>query len=612
MARIRTSKKVIKPITVTKFLGLNIPRSGDTELQPGESANMTNCYINKDYNLTKTMGYLQMITQVNNSNIQGMWYGNVNGTYYFLFACNGHIYKFDNDYWKDDTIWGNWDNFTTSLGTLTDAKTTFFGFGGNVYILNGYEYKKWTGTGNIADVAGYVPKIRIGCKPVNGAGTEFETLNLLTGSKRLTYKADSTTVYKLPETSVDSVDKVYVNGVLQTVTTHYTVNLSTGTVTFVSAPTPVADEDEVEIYYTKGSGTRDTIVKNRFAFIFSQAVESRIFLYGHTTTTNQRVFSSLADGIPSAEYFGSAAVDLIGSNSYKITGMNQQQEAIITFTNQPATYSATYDVSSVDLDGLSIVSFPTTQINETRGNIAEGQTQVLHNDPYSLDTTLIKWYPTQNKDERNMQEMGIRIQRDLELFDLSKAITVEFQSKFELWIAINKNIWIYNYKLDVFSKLEIEHTPTCFLVIDRELYFGTTTGQIMKFNDKYLTFNGTTIYAHWESNMYNFGADYLTKSLKRAHITLAPQAKTDIDVNFSTDLDKTYTAQSISREITVLEDVNFGDYSFQLGVNPKPYAIRIKADKFTYLKLILENNKPDSTFTILNYSMITEYGGYVR
>ena len=141
-----------------------------------------------------------------------------------------------------------------------------------------------------------------------------------------------------------------------------------------------------------------------------------------------------------------------------------------------------------------------------------GQTQILDNDPFTIDTTLIKWYPTQTKDERNMKEIGARIQKDLNEYNLSKAKTVDFQNRFEMWIAIGKKVWIYNYKLDVFSRLELDHEPTCFLIINGELYFGTTTAKIMKFSKNYLTFNGKSIPSHWEMNMYDFGANHLMKN----------------------------------------------------------------------------------------------------
>jgi hypothetical protein len=147
---------------------------------------MRNCYITKDYDLSKANGYLQLMTQVANKPIQGMWYGDIAGTIYFLFAINGHLYKINDDLWTNFDGTAVYGSYITDLGTLTDAPTQFFSFGSKVYLLNGAEYKSFDGS-TLIDVVGYAPKLRIGCNPVTGSGTEFEGLNLLTGKKHQTY-----------------------------------------------------------------------------------------------------------------------------------------------------------------------------------------------------------------------------------------------------------------------------------------------------------------------------------------------------------------------------------------------------------------------------------------
>lgn len=52
---------------------------------------------------------------------------------------------------------------------------------------------------------------------------------------RSTYTYGGQSVYR-DETKIRGTPLIYVNGVLQTVTTHYTVSLTTGVVTFVTAP----------------------------------------------------------------------------------------------------------------------------------------------------------------------------------------------------------------------------------------------------------------------------------------------------------------------------------------------------------------------------------------
>ena len=612
-----------KLFTIDNFYGLNMAKVGDTQLVNGESGDLENCYVTKDYNISKAPGYLQLMTSVAAKNIQGMWFGSVGGTEYFLFAINGHIYKMNDLLWEDFDGTDVWSTVTTDLGTLTDAPTQFFGFDDKVYMLNGTEYKYWDGS-TFGDVAGYVPKIYIATVPSSGAGVEYESLNLLTGSKRLTYDGDGTATYTLPETAIDSVDYVYVDGVLKTVTTHYTVNLTTGVVTFTAGNYPSTGLDNVEIYYTKGSGTRSTVVKNRFPFLFGTASDTRVFMYGNPTSQNVRINSSLADGVPSAEYFTSTNIDQIGSSAYPITSMERQQSIMLIHkTNE--TYYSYYD--SVDLDGITTVTFPAPIINDSRGNLPMGQGQVLNNDPFTIDNQFIKWSPTETKDERNMSNMGERIQKDLDLVNLEDMLTVDKQNSSEMWMSNGKKVWIYKYDLKyyrklgsgsyktvygTFSRLLLEDEPTCWMYLDGYLYFGTTNGEIMKIDESYLTFNGTAIDSYWEMNMYDFGGAYLYKTLNKSWITLAAQPNVRVSLQYITDKNAYSTPYEVTYNLITFDDVDFADFSFYTNYNPQTFYLRLKAKKFKYLKLRIDNNSATETFSLLSLTLQTEYGSEVK
>jgi hypothetical protein len=231
-------------MNIDKFLGLHNDSLGDTELKIGELSDMKNFFITKNYNVQKRSGYLAQLTTATGHIIRGQWYGKIGATFHHIFASDGHIYK----------NVGN--GTTTDLGMLTDAPTQFFYFGDAVYIQNGTEYKKWTGTGVISDVVGYVPLV-MNSRNMGSAstGTSQEQINNLSSQRRMKFNGVSAqTIAYLIETNITSVDKVFVNGALQTVTTHYTVSLTNGTVTFGTAPS--VGIDNVEIYYTSLAKTQ--------------------------------------------------------------------------------------------------------------------------------------------------------------------------------------------------------------------------------------------------------------------------------------------------------------------------------------------------------------------
>ena len=328
--------------TIDRFLGLNL--MGESNLKLGESGSMKNFYITQNNKLQKIEGYKQIMYTVSaTKSIQGMWYGIINGVNHFLFACNGHIYKISETYWKTPESYDT-EAFTThctDLGTLVDAPTMFFEFNNNVYIINGTEYYKWTGTGNIAPVTGYIPKIAIGTAP-SGGGTTFEEVNQLTGKKRQGFVPDGTSkTFYIREQAVTSIDNVYINNVL---TTAYTKNISNGSITFTTAPAKSQDgSDTVEIQWTKNNVDRTAVTNNKGFCLFGVAGDNRVFLYGNPNAKNRTVYSGLANKISSAEYFPATYFNDIGSSNYSITDITKEYKRLVITTNKPDAYYSYYD-----------------------------------------------------------------------------------------------------------------------------------------------------------------------------------------------------------------------------------------------------------------------------
>lgn len=592
MAQIRKTKQS-PPARIDRFLGINEDESGETQLQLGESPDMLDFRISDEYKLRMREGYEELFASIGAYNIRGMWYGKINGTFHFLFAANGNIYK---------TVAG----VNTSIGTLTDAKTSFFAFGNKVYMLNGTEYKSWDGT-TFATVAGYVPLIATATPPTGG-GTPNEQINLLTGKKHQTFSGDSAaTAYQLAETDVTSVDTVKVGGVTKTLTTDYTVNLTTGVVSFVVEPT--TGVDNVDISWTKGSGSRTEITANFHAMFFGGQNDSRIFVYGDGT--NRYYFTGLANGVPSAEYFPALNYREISSDEFAVTDIVRQYDRQIIYTNGGEAWYSYYDPITLS-NGDVVADFPTFPLNDTVGNIATGQAQLIQNNPLTIQHGVYEWGATNVRDERNVSYISKRVQPSLDAEDLTTAITVDWESKREYWLSIGNKVWVYNYRLDVWYKFLLSDSATCFLVINDELYFGTNNGKIMKFDTTLKSDNGTATSARWEMSFYNFDADYLRKFLTEMWISLKPEAKSSVNITFQTDrvgASDTYTA---TYNLATFADVDFGDWSFLVNYNPQPFHFKIKAKKFVYFKLILTNDKIDEKLTVLSISLPVRMGAKVK
>ena len=598
----------IKPITINKFLGLNLSNTGDTQIKLGESGNMNNFYITNDYKLRKMYGYKCFYDF--ETEIQGMYATILNGYHYLLVATDGKLYYFLSDELEDEE---DWDNIQPHLiGSIGTSECSFFTFDNKVYILCG-EYYSWDGT-TLRFVAGYIPKVFISTPPAGG-GTEYEQINLLTGNKKQTFNGDGTSSqYHLAEQNITGVISVYVNGVnipsrvVPEQQTYYEVDTTTGVVTIV--PTPSQGLDNVEITWLKSNlSNRNFIKKMKFGTIFGGDVDTRVFLYGNPDEPNRIRYSGVTeDGIPSVEYFPTFNQLDVGAKNYSVTDLTRQYDRLLVTTNKPEAYYLTLGTLQIDENRVesSVQTFP---LNETHGNIAMGQGRVLNNDPVTIeDGAIIKWKSTNVRDERNMSDISQKIKLDLIGRNLKNVKTLDYQKENQYWVVDGDRIYIYNYVNDTFSRITTAHVLNNITELDGNVYATTEQGKIVKFGEQFADYDGFVINAKWEMDFYDFETPYLRKTMRKIWVLMQPQAKASAEIGYITNKNESPTKKRIEYSLTFFDDVDFSDFSFQVSNNPQPFRLKLKAKKFTNLKITIDN-KERTDCTILALSLRVETGG---
>lgn len=612
MATIRIPRQ-ITPTKIDRFLGLNENVDGEYGLKLGEAVTQVGWRVTSGGQLKRMEGYKHFITGLT-GNVQGMWQGKLNGIEYFLFVNHGHLYSYDMTATPSTTVLADLitAEVVTDLGTLTDAPTRFIPFGSKVYLLNGHEYKSFNGvvatpsTDSLVTVTGYRPLIAISTPPAGG-GTLYEEINMLTGMKHQTFSGDGAAKdYQLAETDIDSVDYVYVAGVLKTVTTDYTVDLANGKVTFVSAPA-TGVPNNVDIGWTKDNGTRATIEACRFAIDYSGQTDNRLFLWGSTTNKNRMFWTGLANGIPSAEYFEANAYSDVGSGQYAITDIVRQYSNINIFLENEAHY-AYYD--TLTIGEVTTANFPTFPLNDSVGNVAFGQAQLINNDPITLYKGVRQWgLASTTRSEINEVLISQRVQNSLDTVDLTSAVTVDWQEMKELWINIGSTVWIYNYFNNTWYKRN-NVAATCFIVIDGELYYGKS-GSIEKFDTNERNDNGTAIETTWEMGFYDFECEHLKKYMNKFWVALKPSIKSRATVSVITNNDSGSVPQDIYYNMATFILCDFDNFSFITQSNPQPFRIRMKEKGFAYMKVRLTSDSLVDVATILSIVIQFQTGGKV-
>ncbi len=492
MAKLPLSGGNIRTYKIKKWLGVNQNPDGDTELRLGEAASMRNFRVTRESSLQIRPGYHAKCTLSTGNPVRGMWTGYVNGAFYLLAACGGHVWSIDTSAWT-----------AADLGAVTDAQTFFFGFGDKVYILDGTDYYSWDGT-TFGSVAGYAPVIATAAPPAGG-GTLLESVNKLTGQKRQQFSPDgSATVFQLAETEVDSIDRVEVDG--EEVTTGFAAGTSAGTVTFTSAP--ASGTNTVEITWTKGTGDRSTITAQLFAEPFNGYTDNRIFLYGDGT--NKAYYSGLdEDGLATAEYFPDLNVLDVGTENTPVTSLIRHFNKLMAFKSD-STYLIYYDTLTLE-DGTTAAGFYTRPIDKITGNAAPGQVRLANNFPISLHgNSEYRWglvYSSGVQDERAARRISDPVLETLGGMSLSAAVTFDDEWNREFWIVQNGTACVYQYageaQGDTSYKNNLWYIYTgipavCFVSVDGELYFGTGGGSVMHLSRDYHSDAGEEIDAYWE------------------------------------------------------------------------------------------------------------------
>lgn len=585
-----------KPIEVDQFFGIN-EAVGDTEVKVGEALEMVNWRITQNRKLEKRGGHTTYLTETQPTKyVQGMWYGKILTETVLIFACNGNIRK---------RIFST--GTTTTLGTMTDARTRMFYFGSRLYFMNGTEYKYYDGTtfGDVSSIA-YVPTVAIGAPPAGG-GTLFEELNNLTGKKKQEFVGDGASAdYVLAEAAIDSVESVYVDGVLKTVTTHYTVNLTTGTVTFTVGNIPASAAD-VGIAWTKSATAQATLVtKNKAASIYGPGNDTTIFIWGNPDQKHRRTFSGTLD----PTYWPVNNFTLIGSDQYAITDIQPQYDRQIIFKEDQTSYSTPEFISA-----LNKYDYPVYPLNYTIGNVCFDGAQVCGNNPVTLaNHTVWEWVNTQIKDERNATNKARNMVKSFANIDFTTAVTFDNSSKEELWINVGTKVYIWNYGNDtwyIYDNID----AVCFLDINGVVYYGTKIGTVESFKGDYSD-NGVAISADWIPGFVDFGAYEYLKNSRNMWVSLQPSTRTSITIKCPTNRknsdDPSIKSFTVGYVLFDFEDIDFADFSFNTNRNPQTFRIPIKAKKYTTIQFRLSNHEIDEPCVVLSFKVECELGSYAK
>ena len=238
-----------------------------------------------------------------------------------------------------------------------------------------------------ADHLARVTDVYFGSTLVN---TALYTTDVSTGKVTFTTAPPSDTIitfmakfgvvtYQLPVKEVDAVTEVKVNGEVKAESTDYAVDLTKGQVVFVTAP-PVSDpavNNTVEITYSKANeDAMNAIMDCPYAIVYGGSQDVCIVLGGCEKQPNAFFWCGNDSVGMNEAYWPMSFYNLAGDSEDGITGFGKQYGTLVIFKEKSLGKSA-YSVE--DVDDRDSISLTYTAINAKIGCDLPWTIQLIEN-----------------------------------------------------------------------------------------------------------------------------------------------------------------------------------------------------------------------------------------
>lgn len=281
--------------------------------------------------------------------IYGFRFYTINGTDYKIVHSGTKLYK------NDDVIYSG----------MAEHKSILFIYNDKLYISDSEHYLVYDGT-NVTPVVGYAPTTTISRSPAGG-GTVYEDVNMLSDYRKNSFCADGTsTNYKLDVESIDdnSTVRVWINDT--ELTTGFSTNYETATVTFNTAPSEplTTGQDNVIIQFKKTvEGYKERILNCTLIEIF----DNRVFFSGNNNYPNVLFHCSLND----PTYFSDTDYYEEGSSDSKVKSLVAGNNALWVL-KEPSQSNTTIFYHNPTIDSTYGKIYPSTHSSISTGCKATG------------------------------------------------------------------------------------------------------------------------------------------------------------------------------------------------------------------------------------------------
>ena len=644
-----------------RFLGADFTSEAST-VDDTKSPNVENMIRSVPGKIRKRMGYEKLfdygapIYGVHHLSTTDIWLVHAGNKLYNLFAPKGgkwidHSSNYVVNEEEDNIVLLNGSVDDTVIYTgMAEHRSVSFQLNQMLVILDGTKARIYDGSTvrPIEDMA-YIPTLAIS-KDYTGGGEDYEPLNLLQPAfiEQFYVKQDQSTV-KTFQLTFGGLDSTTVrawllnsNGdwVEKIEGTHFSVNRTTGVVTFTTAPgaSPITGEDNVKIQaYRTVPGYADRINHCTIGAMFGvNGANDRLFVSGNPdqgvndddelfTYINCDWFSQQYD----PTYFADVWYSKLGSDTSAIMGYS-------IINNYLAAHKDYNEMSQSILirEGDLVDDQPVFKLINTlqgAGAISKYCFSYLATEPVFLTRLGVFAVTAQDiTGEKYAQDRSYYLEgKLLKEPNLENAFAYTWKDYYIL--GINDHLYILDglqpmhsdrsrpYATRQYAGFYFTNVPaSCFFEINGELYFGSSTGFVYKWytDDKLLSSyndDGEAIKATWETADISEKLFYKKKTYRYLAVRCMPEISSSIDVYAQ----KNGIWQLIKDDTTTLKYFSYmyfiySKMTYSTNKTQRVTATKIRLKKLDHVRFRFENDKLNEPLGINDFAVEYTQGGNVK
>lgn len=517
------------------------------------------------------------------------------------------------------------------FSNMEETKSRSFVYNDKLYINDGRNYIFFENNEikTVESVAS-IPTTTIARNP-SGGGTLYQPVNLLQSKRKNSFLANGTDKsYTLDTNGLDSTEiEATVNGTKKTEGTDFTVNRTTGVVTFSSAPTAPTTKGQDNVIITFSKTVKD--YSSRIGeCLLSCIFDNRIFFSGNSKFPNALFNSMLND----PTYVSDLAYYQDGSDNIPITSLLRVGDSILVIKSDDQQDAVVYyhTPREIKTEEMDETTYPTKQGLAGIGCISMWGAKNFLDEPVFMSRLGLESFTKLNLGlERSIEHKSSMVDGKLVNESDLKEVHLE-QWKGYLMCLINGHIYLADNRQKYLNKgtqqQEYEwyywnnigdvvngefKKATLLKEYDGNLFFGTENGTISKFVDSIYNDNGRVIYSQWQTPSDSFGSENHVKTTNKrggiANLKTIPGSICKL---------KEITNKLKEKEITRFNAsgfsyAKFSYIDFSYNTSEKAYMkYKIKEKKWTHISLIFYSDEKDKPFGLFSATLEAFVGGYVK